>query len=148
MTALDDGEAAAHREVVRAIAAPGGPLAADSPHATVNDPRWFRQRSDGTSEPRASRALLHDRLVREHRDRFRAASNERLAVVLAGPPGAGKSTVLERVLGAAKSAYMHVDADDFKVALLEEARRDGTLDSLKPASTTPRCGRRGRRDDP
>jgi len=36
-----DDAVVAHRETVRVFARPGGPLAPDSPHATMNNPAWF-----------------------------------------------------------------------------------------------------------
>jgi len=128
MVEPDPAAIAAHRDVVRGLATPGGPLAADSPHSTMNNPAWFDPATGFTPERRS----LHRRIIAEHRATQPDVRQDRLAVVLAGPPGAGKSTALQRVLGSTLTRYLHVDADDFKAALLEEARRDGTLESLKP----------------
>jgi len=60
--------------------------------------------------------------------------------VLAGPPGAGKSTVLRtEVLGADQAAWLTIDADEFKRALLREAIADGSYDAfIKPAQVKQR----------
>ncbi|WP_260465157.1 zeta toxin family protein, partial [Arachnia propionica] len=66
--------------------------------------------------------------------RFPEVRQERRAVVLAGPPGAGKSTTLQRVLQEEVAGFVHVDADEFKSLLLHEAVADGSYESwLKPA---------------
>lgn len=78
--------------------------------------------------PRAARKQLHDRLVAAYRDEFPDIRGERKAIILAGPPGAGKSTVLADMLGADRGAWITVDADEFKRALLTEAIKDGSYD--------------------
>jgi predicted ABC-type ATPase len=108
---------------------PGGALAADGPHATVAQDAWFV-----AGQPTAARRRLHNELLAEHRERFAAARPERSAVVLAGPPGAGKSSVLRQVLGEDLANYAVVDADDFKRGLLERAIADGSYETvIKPA---------------
>ncbi|WP_260303364.1 zeta toxin family protein [Rathayibacter sp. PhB127] len=72
------------------------------------------------------RKALHDRLVSAYRGEFPEARAERRAVILAGPPGAGKSTVLADVLGADRGACITVDPDEFTCALLSEAMKDGS----------------------
>lgn len=49
--------------------------------------------------------------------------------MLAGPPGAGKSSVLRSVLGDGAGAWMVVDADEFKRGLLHSAIEDGSFDA-------------------
>lgn len=59
--------------------------------------------------------------------------------MLAGPPGAGKSTVLRDVLGLDKGAWLTIDADEFKHKLLREALRDGSYDQfLRPPEVAQR----------
>ncbi len=123
------GDVSAHRELVRALMRPGGPLAADSPHATVRNSRWFRARTGFTGE----RSRLHDQLVTEHRAAAGDVVADRQAIVLAGPPGAGKSTVLRRELGGDLSHWLVVDADEFKHGLLRAALSDGSYrESIVP----------------
>lgn len=128
MTAEDSSAIAAHRETVRAWARAGGPLSPASERATVNNRDWFTRESDGSVQPRAARRLMHARLVDEYRAHFPDVRSEKKAIILAGPPGAGKSTVLADVLGADRSAWLTVDADEFKRALLTEAIKDGSYD--------------------
>lgn len=128
MTGEDSSAIAAHRETVRAWARAGGPLSPASEHATVNNRDWFTREPNGSVQPRAGRRLMHARLVDEYRAHFPDVRAERKAIILAGPPGAGKSTVLADVLGADRSAWLTIDADEFKRALLTEAIKDGSYD--------------------
>jgi len=128
VTGEDSSAIAAHRETVREWARAGGPLSPAGERATVNNRDWFVRDPDGTYQPRAARQELHDRLVAEYRDRFPDVRADRKAIILAGPPGAGKSTVLADVLGADRGAWITVDADAFKRALLTDAIKDGSYD--------------------
>jgi len=49
--------------------------------------------------PTPERARLHRRLLDEARAEHPGVRADRRAIVLAGPPGAGKSTVLREVVG-------------------------------------------------
>lgn len=126
MTGEDSSAIAAHRETVRAWARAGGPLNPASGHATANNRDWFTRTPDGELQPRAARRELHARLVDEYRAHFLDVRSERKAIILAGPPGAGKSAVLADVLGADRSAWLTVDADEFKRPLLTTAIKDGS----------------------
>lgn len=57
-------------------------------------------------------------------------AKDRRPVVLAGPPGAGRSSIRAVVLGAEDSSYPTLNTDDFKEALIDRAVRDGTLESF------------------
>lgn len=122
-----------HIQRIIELSRPGGPIAASAPTATVNNPQWFRFGPGGEREPRGSRALLHEQLQQQVRQSRPNVEQERKAVVLAGPPGAGKSTVRKGVLGEDDKKYLIIDADDFKAALLKQAQQDGSYEtSIKP----------------
>ncbi len=121
---------AVHRQRVRELAAPGGALASRGPHATVSNPAWFR---GDPPQPLFERRRLHARLLAEARAERPAVEQGRRAIVLAGPPGAGKSTVLGTMLGDEADRWLVIDADKFKVGLLREAIRDGSFEEqIKP----------------
>lgn len=125
---------AAHMERIRELSRPGEALAPNAPTATVRNPEWFRS-APGSTAPMATpqRAKLHRRLLEEARGESPNVEQNRRAVVLAGPPGAGKSTALSEVLGKNAEKFLVLDADNFKTALLQEARRDGSYEQhIKP----------------
>jgi predicted ABC-type ATPase len=126
-----DARAAAHAAHLERLCADGGPLTAESPHATTNNPAWFTQ-ADGQFAPKAGRAELHRRLLAEARDRFPHVGRDREAIVLAGPPGAGKSSAQSDLIAATgrpAEQFRVVNADDFKDDLLEQAMKDGSYRS-------------------
>jgi chloramphenicol 3-O-phosphotransferase len=119
----------AHLDAVRELAGPRQVLAAKGEHASVNNPAWFR--AGDPFQPRAARVALHDQIVADWYETHPLVEG-RQAVVLAGPPGAGKSHTLRSLVD--ESQYAKVDADDFKVALLRAAIEDGSYDLfLKPS---------------
>ncbi len=129
---IDDHDRhAAHRETVREFSRAGGPLDKDGPHSTLNNPAWF---IDGqVDQPTAGRRALWRRLREEARAEAPGVRQDGKAIVLAGPPGAGKGHIQRNVLGLDKSAWLVVDADKFKEKLLREALADGSYDAfLKP----------------
>ncbi|MGL4340000.1 MAG: zeta toxin family protein [Rhodoglobus sp.] len=120
-----------HRRLVVELSKPGGVLAKNAPNATVRNPEWFIQRGSDEGKPEPARRRLHNRLVAERL--VGGVPGGREAIVLAGPPGAGKSTVLGEVLGSRRDEFLVIDADDFKVALLRDAMRDGSYETvIKP----------------
>lgn len=129
----------AHYESVRRFAKPGGPLSPDAPTASVKNPHWWIGVA-GQLRPTTPRRHLHDVLLEEARARYPDVVQERRAILLAGPPGAGKSTRLRTMLTAEERAtYLHIDADEFKIGLLREALRDGSYASwLLPAEIRQR----------
>ena len=117
-----------HVDAVRALAKPGAALGPDAPTSSIANPRWW---VDG--EPTPGRRRLHRAIQGEVRDAALDVLQECRALVLAGPPGAGKGGVKADVLGDAVSRYRNIDADEFKAALLDAAARDGSLEQwLKP----------------
>lgn len=125
----------ARKRLLEQLGAPGGPLAADTSRSTVHNAGWFR---DGI-RPSAERRAAH----REIRTAFRAqrpnVKRDRRAIVLAGPPGAGKSSARAKLiadLGSSEQDWRDLNADDFKDHLLLRAQRDGTLgNELAPPGT-------------
>ncbi|MDR1441789.1 MAG: zeta toxin family protein [Bifidobacteriaceae bacterium] len=123
-------DAAAHVELIHSLSVPGGPLTAIARTATVNNPVWFSQAFGGDAAPTADRDLLQRRLMGEQLAAF-SAEWRRQAVVMAGPPGAGKGTVCRADFDP--SGFVVIDADEFKAALLREAISDGSYESwIKP----------------
>lgn len=121
---MESSDIARHQESVRAFAKPGGPLSVDAPTATIKNPHWWIG-----GMPTPERASLHTRLLEEWRESVSPVEQGRRAIVLAGPPGAGKSTRLAALLGDEMPTYRRIDADDFKTALLAQARTDGSYES-------------------
>lgn len=128
MSGADAGAITEHRELVREMSRPGGPLAPDAPTSSMRNPDWFYQDTP-VPEPTLERGYLHRRLLTEHLAKFPDARADRQAIVLAGPPGAGKSSVLHRLLEDDLPGWVVVDADEFKHALLTQAIADGTYDT-------------------
>lgn len=131
--APSDPRVAAHMEKVREFSRPGGPLSADNPLASINNPAWF-DLDEGDAVPVGERAALHQALL----DRFFADVPQRAesgqpprAVVMAGPPGSGKGWLVENVVDPGHE-LLTVDADQFKVMLLNDAVENGWLDQITP----------------
>lgn len=125
------GEAAdAHKLTLTVMCENGGCLQSDSPHATINNQNWFREYS---RTPRLIRRKLHAEIISEHVAAHPQVEQSRKAIVLAGPPGAGKSTAQDEVVtetSTQKSAWLPLNADDFKDQLLLRATDDGSYASF------------------
>lgn len=119
-----------HLELVVAMSKPGGPLATTAPTATVRNRDWFSYRATGVYEPRAARRALHNQLITQVNAASADVPNNRRAIVLAGPPGAGKGTILREHLKVQREPYLTIDADEFKKLILKQALLDGTYQSL------------------
>lgn len=129
------------RRLLEQLGAPGGPLADDTASSTIHNSTWFEE----GIQPSGQRKAVH----REIRDAFRAqrpnVKRERRAIVLAGPPGAGKSSARKKLIadmGSSDDDWRDLNADDFKDQLLLRAAKDGSIDrELSPPGTealTPR----------
>ncbi|CAQ02759.1 zeta toxin family protein [Clavibacter sepedonicus] len=78
---------------------------------------------------------MHERLLRASVEEVPELRSERRAIVQAGPPGAGKTSIREHLLGDASKSFLVVDADEFKTRLLREAVADGSYESwIRPAA--------------
>ncbi|MBF4618219.1 zeta toxin family protein [Clavibacter sp. VKM Ac-2873] len=108
---------------LRALSSRGGSLSPDSPHASTNNPDWWR---DG--DPTPERRVVHNRLLRQERQAHPGVRQEKRALLLAGPPGAGKSTARDAVLGGDSARFRSIDPDRFKELLLAEAIADGSYE--------------------
>ncbi|MFT2693663.1 zeta toxin family protein [Clavibacter zhangzhiyongii] len=120
MTSVDDDQ---HLASLREMSRPGGPLTLQSASTTTRNPAWW---NDG--RPELAREQLHDRLLSEKRDATPEAGRNRRAILMAGPPGAGKTRIRDEILGAHAGEFVVVDPDEFKVGLLEAATEDGTYE--------------------
>ncbi|CAM5531501.1 zeta toxin family protein [Leifsonia shinshuensis] len=118
---------AAHRQTLAELTRPGGPIGAVAPAASVKNPAWYRQ---ATGLARASRENALARILERYRASTPNVKRGKAAILLAGPPGSGKSSVLRTLLereGTAQSEWRVLDADGFKDHLLLEAINDGSL---------------------
>lgn len=116
-------------EIVRELSKPGRALDSNGPSATASNPNWWRR--DG--KPTESREELHDRILDKARSEAPGVKREKKAIILAGPPGAGKSHLIADILGDKAGDYMVTDADKFKRELLIAAEVDGSFEThLKP----------------
>ncbi|WP_370532037.1 zeta toxin family protein [Clavibacter sp. VKM Ac-2872] len=116
----DESRLVALRELSRT----GGPLSPDAPTATINNPIWW-----DSAGPTAIRDELHERLISDARSAVPDLKQERRAISMAGPPGAGKGYARKQLLGERERHFLIIDADNFTESLLPEAIRDGTYDS-------------------
>lgn len=126
-----DTQVAAHMAQVRRLSRAGGPLSVEGSTATTNVGAWFRG-----GEPTPLRRRLHRQLLVEANAGARA-DQERHAIVMAGPPGAGKSTVRVPFMAAEgldPASYTVIDADHFKEGLVHAALADGSYERfIKPS---------------
>ncbi|MGU3587382.1 hypothetical protein ACLBYD_30090 [Rhodococcus sp. C26F] len=122
----------ARRAYLASLSTGDGPLRPDAPHATVNNRRWFR-RIDGAAVPTSARRRLHEQILGQWRAANPHVVRERSAIVMAGPPGTGKSSTHDRLFhGRDRRRWRELDADVFKRYLLEAALGEGTVDELLP----------------
>ena len=123
-----------HVETIRELSRAGGPLTTSAPTSSMRNPAWWRG-----AETTPARRRLHQQLLAAVVESQWTAEANYQAVVLAGPPGAGKGTAKARVLGEDQRSYLNIDADDFKELLLQVAIEDGSYESwLKPPEVRER----------
>jgi len=133
MSELAQEQVDRHRQMLIALSKPGQALTRQSLTATTRNPQWFNV--DGVLD--GGRGDLHEVLLAEFRTSKLGVGHGRRAIVMAGPPGAGKGTILPKLLaemGTTEEQWRVIDADHFKECLLEQALEDGTYESwIKPA---------------
>lgn len=117
-----------HHAALRVVAADEAmsPIGA---YATVSDPAKF-VRIGSKYQPTVLRSQLHDELIAKALE-GQSPERGRRAVVMAGPPGAGKGYVQESQLGGLPG-FLVVDADMFKEALIEHEVAVGGLERMTP----------------
>lgn len=130
------------------------------PHATISNPQWFR----ASNRARFMRSLMHEEITRHILNGTLGQYNRGehipsdfptpprqvdhpIAILLAGPPGSGKSTAKREVFGEIEgkpadtsitsglppSDFVLIDVDEIKTSLINQARTDGSLDTfIKP----------------
>lgn len=119
-----------HIDHVRELTRRDGPLGTRAESASIHNPLWFH--SPGV--PRAARDRLHAQYVEDCLSGVEPGQS-RHAMVMAGPPGAGKSTLRQGELADEVAGHVLIDPDEVKRFLLRQAERDGSLEEfLKPAA--------------
>ena len=126
----DEQEISEHLKTIADLNEPGQALANDSPHISVRNPQWFHELAPGKWEAIGQREQLHRKLISQQLREAHGAKAEYQAVVLAGAPGAGKSSLLRQVLGDQQDRYVVIDVDEFKELLLREAQEDGSYEQV------------------
>lgn len=134
-----------HRLHMIELTKPDGPLSVGGRSSSIRNPDWFTE-VDGRRMATDMRAELHDRIVEAtigaRRPAGRNGSSRRPAMLVVGPPGAGKSTLSDRHM---IDDLVRIDADDIKRQLLLESCRDGTLESWLTPSAVIGLAQRGAR---
>lgn len=121
---MDEDAIDRHIAAVRRLSKPNGPLSIYAPTVSKANPDWW-----SAGIPTLDRDDLHKRILDATATRFSGAQRDKHALVMAGPPGAGKSFRARKILGGDADNYAWVDPDEFKAALLDEAVTDGSIDS-------------------
>lgn len=113
-------------------------LSTNAPTATINNPAWFKH-TQGALIATESRKDLHFCIYETLLAGYQPAQQTPTAILLAGPPGSGKSTSLNTIFasqdnqitnGLDRSDFVVIDADEIKSLLIDQARKDGTLESF------------------
>ncbi len=95
-----------------------------------------------TRSPTRVRVRLHERILADWRSSRTQIQRNRVSILMAGPPGAGKSTAQAHLVGEHPQGWRHLDADEFKLRLLAAASPTGRCSSCCPRSFGQRRGSR------
>lgn len=126
---MNAGEKQDHVAALRALTAVGGAIDAAAPTATENNPLFFI----GPGLPTAARAILHKQILDEFFAEKPGVVRDYTAIVMAGPPGAGKSSAQhDHIPPADEGLWRIIDADDFKKRLLKKMTANGQYTGLIP----------------
>lgn len=125
----------AHRATLVEFTRAGGPLSPDSPYCTQAQHTLHGQYT-------RDRRQLHNRILNDFFASTTAA-REGKAIIMSGPPGAGKSAALRERIGSGEQ-WRVIDPDYFKSRILfHETERDPTLSSLNQDSRLQERRREG-----
>ncbi|MFD4317775.1 zeta toxin family protein [Streptomyces sp. NPDC058548] len=110
-----------------------GRLHEQSLHATVSNENWFILEG-GEYLPTMGRMRAHRKLLEDFRKNPGNVSCDRLALVMAGPPGAGKSKAEGEIRAdlAPSSSWRKIDPDEFKDLILRRAFTEGEYEEIVP----------------
>lgn len=131
---MTDSDKSEHLTALRSLTAVNGPIDADAPTATHQREQNYRN-----GRLTAPRAKLHKQIIREFFAENDAVIRDRQVLVMAGPPGAGKSSARrERIPEAEEKHWRFIDPDDFKTRLLRKLRDSGEYDDIVPPAVKTR----------
>ena len=114
-----------HKENIDKLSVQGGPFDAWGPNSTYQNHLKYGSTTRFTPE----REALHERLLDKYKEThgYDNIDTGRKTIMMAGAPGAGKSTTLKRALDGSSDTYLPIDPDAFKVLLIEEAIKSGEI---------------------
>lgn len=119
-----------HHGVLRTVSADAS-MHPKGEYATVSRRDYFRTLPNGQAVPTPERRKLHEQWIAEVIEKHPNVQAGKRAVVMAGPPGAGKGYVQENKLEGLPG-FIVCDPDKFKEKILEHEMQAGRLDELKP----------------
>ena len=128
---MDRAELDRRAEVLERLSAQGGPLTSEAPTATIHNPKFFGP----SGNPTPARRQVQRQILQKYLEQYPNFEAEGQAIVMAGPPGAGKSSALQDIItetGISKEKWLLLDADEVKKLLLDQAQADGTYQDLIP----------------
>lgn len=110
-----------HAALLRTLSQPGGALSTTAPQSTLRNRAYFTSRG----KAKAERLALHDTIAH---DVLKGVGNQYLAIMVVGPPGAGKSTARQQALSTYPDhTFAVLDNDNLKVKLLQASLDAGTF---------------------